>query len=59
LYLAKKEKKIKIGQRKFKLDWEQIGDIYEGFFSPEIHNGYIITYIHTEIFRNKQQVFCE
>jgi hypothetical protein len=25
-------KKIKIGQRKFELDWEQIGDICEGFF---------------------------
>jgi hypothetical protein len=55
--LAKK-KIIKIGQRKFKLDWEQIGDIYEGIFFPEIHNGYIIMYIHTEIFGNKQQVFC-
>jgi hypothetical protein len=33
------------------------GYIYEGFFSPEIHNGYIIMYIHTEIFGNKQQLF--
>jgi hypothetical protein len=53
LFLALK----KIGQRKFELDWEQIGDIYEGFF-PEIHDGYIIMYSHTEIFGNKQQVFC-
>jgi hypothetical protein len=24
---------VKIGQRKFKLDWKQIEDIFEGFFS--------------------------
>jgi hypothetical protein len=32
LLLAKK-RKSKIGQRKFELDWEQIGDIYVGICS--------------------------
>jgi hypothetical protein len=27
-------------------------------FLPEIQDGYIIIYVHTEIFENKQQVFC-
>jgi hypothetical protein len=30
-----KKTSFEIGQRKFELDWEQIGDIYEGFFSLE------------------------
>jgi hypothetical protein len=60
LFLAKKIF-FKVGQRKFKLDWEQIGDIYIWrIFFPKIHDGCIIMYmyIHTEIFENKLQVFC-
>jgi hypothetical protein len=32
-FWLKKKSIFKIGQRKFNLDWEQIGDVYEGFFS--------------------------
>jgi hypothetical protein len=48
------KKHFEIGQRKFELDIGNKLEIYMKDFFPEIHYGYIITYIHTEIFGNKQ-----